>query len=172
MDAAAAARPSLGRQSWTFARHFLEMCVSMCAGGAILSLIIFRIPVLIGAPNPRGQLPELALILIAIVLTLPMAAWMRFRGMEWRPILEMSAVPIGLAILLIGGVWAGVTADNTLQTSIGTFCGLSCAGMFVVMLFRLDLYTGRTGHHMTHGAHARNTAQGPPIRSPGGGIGQ
>ena len=66
MDAAAAARPSLGRQSWTFARHFLEMCVSMCAGGAILSLIIFRIPVLIGAPNPRGQLPELALILIAI----------------------------------------------------------------------------------------------------------
>lgn len=107
MDAVAATRFGLGRQAWNFARHFLEMCVSMCAGGAILSLIVFGLPALIGARNLREQFPELGLILIAILLTGPMAAWMRFRGMEWRPIVEMSVVPIGLAILLIGGVWAG-----------------------------------------------------------------
>ena len=33
MDAVATARLSLRRQSWNFARHFLEMCVSMCAAG-------------------------------------------------------------------------------------------------------------------------------------------
>jgi hypothetical protein len=87
-----------------------------------------------------------------------MAAWMRFRGMEWRPIVEMSAVPIGLAILLIGGVWAGFAPESTLQTTFGTFCGISCVGMFVVMLFRLDLYTGRTGHHMAYGAHPGHAA--------------
>ena len=97
MDAVATARLSLGRQSWNFARHFLEMCISMCAGGAILSLIVFGISALIGAPNLREQFPELGLILIAILLTVPMAAWMRFRGMEWRPIVEMSAFWITFA---------------------------------------------------------------------------
>jgi hypothetical protein len=158
MDAVATARLSLGRQSWNFARHFLEMCISMCAGGAILSLFVFGIPALIGAPNLRVQFPELGLILTAILLTLPMAAWMRFRGMEWRPILEMSAVPIGLSIVLIGLPWLGVASESTLQITFGSFCGISCLGMFVVMLFRLDLYTGRTGHHMAHGAHPAHAA--------------
>lgn len=154
MDAVATARLSLGRQSWNFARHFFEMCISMCAGGAILSLIVFGVPALIWASNLREQFPALGLILIAILLTLPMAAWMRFRGMEWRPIVEMSAVPIGLAILLVGLAWFGVASESTLQITFGSFCGISCVGMFVVMLFRLDLYTGRTGHHMAHGASA------------------
>ena len=158
MDAVATARLSLGRQSWNFARHFLEMCISMCAGGAILSVIVFGIPALIGAPNLREQFPELGLVLIAILLTLPMAAWMRFRGMERRPIVEMSAVPIGLAILLIGVVWAGSAPDSTLQITFGSFCGIACVGMFVVMLPRLDLYTGRSGHHMAHGEHAAHAA--------------
>jgi AcrR family transcriptional regulator len=158
MDAVATARLSLGRQSWNFARHFLEMCVSMCAGGAILSLIVSGIPALLGAPDLRERFPELGLILIAILLTLPMAAWMRFRGMEWRPIVEMSAVPIGLAFLLIGAVWAGLTPDSTLQVTFGSFCGIACVGMFVVMLPRLDLYTGRSGHHMAHGEHAAHAA--------------
>ena len=154
MNAVATARLSLGRQSWNFARHFLEMCITMCAGGAILGLVVFGIPASIGAPDVREQFPEIGLILIAILLTLPMAAWMRFRGMEWRPIVEMSAMPIGLAIVLIGAVSAGLASEPTLQMTFGTFCGISCVGMFVVMLFRLDLYTGRKGHHMAHGAHA------------------
>lgn len=154
MEAVATARLGLGRQGWNFARHFLEMCISMCAGGGILALVVFGIPALVGAPDLRVQFPELGLILIAIVLTLPMAAWMRFRRMEWRPILEMSAVPIGLAILLIGAVWAGFAPDSTLQITFGSFCGIACVGMFVVMLPRLGLYTGRSGHHGAHAAHA------------------
>jgi hypothetical protein len=85
-------------------------------------------------------------------------AWNRFRGMEWRPIVEMSAVPIGLAILLIGAVWVGFAPDSTLQIPFGRFCGVACAGMFLVMLPRLDLYTGRAGHHMAHREHAARAA--------------
>ena len=155
MDTTVAARPSLGRQGWNFARHFLEMCIAMCVGGTVLAVLVFAVvPALIGDPNLRELYPELSLLLIAVILTLPMAAWMRFRGMAWRPILEMSAVPFGLAILLIGLVRTGLAPVTALQLEFGSFCGVACAGMFVVMLFRLDLYTGRTGHVMGHAVHA------------------
>jgi hypothetical protein len=147
-------RPSVGRQAWTFTRHFIEMCVSMCAGGGILAAIVFGIPILVGGPDLRVQFPELSLIVIAILLTVPMAAWMQFRGMEWRPILEMSAVPCALAFVLIAAVWAGLAPADTLQVRFGEFCGITCAGMLVVMLPRLGLYTGRIGHHAGHGADA------------------
>jgi hypothetical protein len=155
LDAFATTRLTVGRQTWNFARHFLEMCVAMCAGGGILALLIFwALPTLFGSPNLREQYPELSLLTIAVILTLPMAAWMRFRGMEWRPIVEMSVVPIGLPIVWIGAAWSGLVPTTTLQVEFGQFCGISCVGMFVVMLFRLDLYTGRTGHHLAHAIHA------------------
>ena len=129
----------------------------MCAGGAILSLIVSGFLAWTGATDVREQSPQLGLILIAILLTLPMAAWMVYRGMEWRPIVEMSAVPIGLAILLIGLGRLGLASESTLQVPFGSFCGIACVGMFVVMLFRLDLYTGRHGHHLARGAHTAHT---------------
>ena len=144
----------IGRQTWNFARHFLEMCVSMCIGGAILSLVVFAgIPAATGGGNLRELYPEFSLFAIAVLLTVPMAAWMTFRGMAWRPTLEMSVVPIGFAVLLIGIAWTGWTPTSTLQIEFGAFCGIACVGMFVVMLSRLDLYTGRSGHHMSHAPH-------------------
>lgn len=154
-EAVVPVRPSVARQAWTFTRHFLEMCVSMCAGGGILALVVFAgIPALVGGVDLRVQFPELSLIVLAILLTVPMAAWMRFRGMEWWPILEMSAVPSALALVLIAAVWAGLAPASTLQMRFSEFCGIACVGMFVVMLPRLGLYTGRTGQHSGHGAHA------------------
>lgn len=142
--------PSLLTQVGHFLRHFLEMCVAMCIAGNILNLLVFQGAALIGYPDLREQLPELSLLLITFNLSLPMIAWMRWRGMAWRPNLEMAGAAFGVAILLIGLVWLGVAPTSTLQISISRFCGLACAGMFIVMLFRLDLYTGRKGHH----AHA------------------
>jgi hypothetical protein len=151
MDTTDMARPSLGKQGWNFARHFLEMCIAMCLGGIVLIVLAFAVvPALIGGPNLRESYPELSLLAIAVMLTLPMVGWMRFRGMAWRPILEMSAVPFGLAIAMIGLVWTGVVPATALQVEFGSFCGITCMGMFIVMLFRLDLYTGRTGHDMGH----------------------
>lgn len=140
--------PSRLAQVGRFLLHFVEMCVAMCVGGGILNMLLFlAVPALIGYPDPRQQFPELSLLVIAFIYSLPMALWMRFRGMEWRPILEMSGAVIGLAILLIGLAWLGILTESSLRGWQLGFCGPACAIMFITMLFRLDLYTGRMGHH-------------------------
>jgi hypothetical protein len=142
--------PSGWAQVGHFLWHFVQMCLAMCIGGSILNLLVFWAAALIGYPDLRQQLPELSLLLIAFIYSLPMVAWMRFRGMEWRPILEMAGAAIGLAILLIGLTWFGIVPQSNLLQWQTSFCGLACPVMLIPMLLRLDLYTGRTGHH----AHA------------------
>jgi hypothetical protein len=154
MTTATTAQPNLGRRTWNFARHFLEMCLAMCVGGAILHFGVFTgIAALSGTQSLRVAYPELSLVVIAILLTAPMAAWMVYRGMPWRPTLEMSAVALGLAIFMIAAAWVGAIPESALQITFGRFCGIACAGMFIVMLFRLDLYTGNHGH-LGHGLAA------------------
>lgn len=156
MDSALAPRSlGLGSQIWNFARHFLEMCVAMCLGGSVLNLLLFQTgPSLIGYADPRLQFPELSLLLMAAIYLLPMVLWMRFRGMAWRPIAEMSGAAIGLAVVLIALAVFGVMTRTTLREWSLAFCMPACVVMLGAMLFRLNLYTGRTGHHMGHGAVA------------------
>jgi hypothetical protein len=131
------------------------MCVAMCAGGAILNALIFLAgPTLLGYPDLRQRLPELALVVIAFDYALVMAVWMRFRGMDWRPTLEMSGANIAVAIVVIALAEFGVVSGSSLRGWVFGFCGPACLAMIVVMLFRLDLYTGRTGHHMGRRTHA------------------
>jgi hypothetical protein len=164
MDRITTQRPGLRSQIWQFARHYLEMCVAMCVGGGILTGVLFLAgPALIGYPDLRERSPELALVVAAFNLALPMGAWMRVRGMAWRPTLEMSGATVGLAILLAGLAGLGMVPETTLREwlvsePVPRFCGPACAVMLVVMLFRLSLYTGRTGHHMGHGTHAARAA--------------
>ncbi len=111
--------PSRFSQIGHFLWHFVQMCLACCIGGAAL----------IGYPDLIQRFPELSTVVIAFLLALAMAAWMRFRGHEWRPTLEISGATIVAGILLIG------------------LACLACPVMLVVMLLRLDLYTGRKGHH-------------------------
>jgi hypothetical protein len=150
-----ATRPGLGSQLWHFARHFLEMCAAMCIGGGILNGLVFLAgPALLGYADLRQQSPELALLVIAVNYALPMAAWMRFRGMAWRPTLEMSGATIGLGVVMIALDWLDVVQQSSVRGWVLGFCGPACVVMVIVMLFRLDLYTGRTGHQM--GGQARH----------------
>jgi hypothetical protein len=164
MDQVTTARPGLRSQAWQFARHYFEMCVAMCVGGAILTAFVFKAgPALLGYPDLREHAPELALVVVGVTLALPMAAWMRVRGMAWRPTLEMAGATVGLAIVLAGLAGLGVVPESRINEwvvgeRVPAFCGPACAVMLVVMLFRLGLYTGRTGHHMGHGTHATRAA--------------
>jgi hypothetical protein len=147
--ATVAAHVSPSRQAWNFARHYLEMCIAMCVGGVPLTLVTLAgLSSLTGA-SVRDQYPQLSLLVMAFTITLPMAAWMLFRGMPRRPTLEMAGAAFLVAIVLIMASWIG-GIEEAPQLKVGEFCGLTCAAMFAVMLFRLDLYTGRTGHHMAH----------------------
>jgi hypothetical protein len=152
------ATPRLGlrNQTGNFARHFLEMCVAMCVGGgALYALAFYAGPAVLGYADPRQQFPELSVVAVALLFIAPMALWMRFRGMDWGPILEMSGAGIGVAIVLIGLAWWTILSKVGLREFAGpAFCGPACVAMFVAMLFRLDLYTGRTGHHSMRAQHS------------------
>jgi hypothetical protein len=140
-------------QTWRFLAHFLEMCVVMCLGGAvILNSLVFWAVGLMGYPDLRQRSPMLALLLIIFNLSWLMVAWMRIRGMAWRPTLEMGGTTLGLGIVLMALAVLGIVPRSSLVAWQSGFCALACVAMPIVMLFRLDLYTGRTGHH--HGAHA------------------
>jgi hypothetical protein len=136
--------PSRLSQVGYFIWHFVQMCLACCIGGVTLSVLFFGGAALIGYPELIQRFPELSTLVIAFFVALPMAAWMRFRGMEWRPTLEMTATPIVLGVLLIVLAWLGIVPRSSL---IGWLTGLACPVMLIPMLFRLDLYTGRKGNH-------------------------
>jgi hypothetical protein len=122
------------------------MCVAMCIGVALANVTMNAGRAVTGV-DVREQSPVVTTAALAVFITLPMVAWMRFRGMAWRPILEMCAV--GIAVVIVAGALGVV---STTLVSAGTLCGLECVGMFIAMLFRYDLYSGRTGHLMGHAA--------------------
>src|SRR4051794_24716382 len=134
--------PSTGRQVWNFTRHFLGMRLAMCVGGGILNILVFVAgPALFGYPDLRETDSAVALLLIACMYTLPMAAWTCFRGMAWRPILEMSGAVLGLAVMLLALAAFGALSPGGVQRWALAFCGPACVIMLPVMLLRLDMYT-------------------------------
>jgi hypothetical protein len=158
MTATTTVRLGLGRQTRNFVQHFLEMCIAMCAVGTPLVNLVFRWgPEAKGYPDPRLQSPELSLLVIAIIYTLPMVGWMHFRGMDWRPTLEMGAATIATAIPFIALSWLGILSQaDLLKVASPVFCGPACAVMVLAMLPRLGMYTGRDGHHMGGMHHGAN----------------
>jgi flagellar biosynthetic protein FliP len=73
-------------------------------------------------------------------MTIPMVAWMRYRGHGWRASSEMTAamfVPT-FAALALG--WTGVLDDAHAQ--MGVQHVVMFPAMILVMLLRRDEYTG------------------------------
>jgi len=94
-----------------------------------------------------NQFAVLICLVMAVGMTVPMLAWMRFRGMEWRPIAEMAAAMLVPLVPIFGLLGLQLIPG---ARACGLYCVVMIPAMIVPMLFRLDLYTGRMGHH----AHA------------------
>ena len=131
------------RPAGRFLRHYAEMCVAMCVGLA-MCLLLFRSATLIGYGNLPQRFPEPSIALVAIFLSLPMIGWMRFRGMAWRPTVEMVAAAVVAGVLQIFALRIGLVARSD---AIQGECGIACLAMVAVMLFRLNIYAG-TSHHV------------------------
>jgi hypothetical protein len=123
-----------------FVLHFFEMCMPMCIGWAAGDVIYFAIAEQLGSSDPFADWPELSLAIVTFNMTAPMVAWMRFRGMAWRLIVEMAGAMVVLATLIAVAGWLGIVAMETLPWLAH---GLMMPAMLVPMLLRLDLYTGR-----------------------------
>jgi hypothetical protein len=135
-----------------FARHYAEMVIAMLLGMVVLGIPVEGVLRSLGSDWSRltDQAPAAMLALMAMTMTVPMAAWMRFRGHRWQPTLEMSAAMVipTLAVILMLGTGA--------VTDIGVLFGFEhvamFGGMLAAMLLRLDEYTG----HHTHAAAVRS----------------
>jgi hypothetical protein len=119
------------------------MCAVMCVGAFALSVLFFGAAGRLGYTDMFEQFPELSVLVLAINLSLPMAVWMRFRGMDWRPTLEMSGSTMLVGLFLIVAYRLDLIAASNLldvQTS------LACPVMLAVMLTRFRLYSGSHAH--------------------------
>ena len=131
-----------------FILRLLEMLVAMMAGMPDFFMLRNQIPAssIYAAAFIRGTiLYDLA---IAVFMTVPMVAWMIFRGHGRRHSIEMavamSAPFFVINVLRLFGVNAPWFQDAEYT---GMFLG-----MIAAMLYRRDHYSGKAGHsaHATH----------------------
>src|SRR5215216_1787136 len=97
-----------------------------------------------GPDRPSSRVLDLAL---AVILTVPMVGWMRFRHHGWRPSLEMGSATMGLGFVLVAFGAVGLVPIGAMFEWVTS---LTCPVMLIPMLLRLNLYTGGMDHH----AHA------------------
>ena len=140
--------PRAGRLSRIghFAFHYFEMCVPMCIGFAVGDALYFWLAGVAGYSEPFAELPVLSVAVVTVSMTAPMAAWMGYRRMPRRAIVEMSAAMPALALVLLVFGWAGLVPMEDLALLEHA---LMMPVMLVPMIFRLDLYTG-THSHIRH----------------------
>jgi hypothetical protein len=112
----------------------------MCIGFAIGDAVYFGLAGLAGYSKPFSELPELSVLVVTVSMAVPMTAWMMFRGMPRRRVVEMTAVMPMLALLLLIAGWAGTIPMGDLAL---TEHGLMMPAMLVPMLLSLAFYTGR-----------------------------
>jgi hypothetical protein len=129
-----------------FVRHYVEMLVAMLAGMAVLGIPLVALLGAAGASRAeiRADTPALLLLGMAITMTVPMVAWMRFRGHRWPASIEMAASMFIPTFAAIGLLATGIVED------IGTLLTIQHVAMFpamlVAMLLRRDEYTGAARH--------------------------
>ena len=118
-----------------FIRHYGEMVIAMLAGMAVLGMPLAAL----GTDST-----ELELLGMAFTMTVPMVAWMRYRGHGWAPAADMTASMFLPSFAAIALLWAGLVESTDtlmLMQHVAMF-----PAMLVAMLLRLDEYTGHPGH--------------------------
>jgi hypothetical protein len=129
-----------------FIRHYLEMVAAMFVGMLVLGApSVWALGAVgSGTSELQAEAPAVLLLGMAVTMTVPMVAWMRYRGHGWRPCNEMSAamfVPTFVAIALLG-----VAEFDTLMTFEHVAMLLA---MLVAMLLRPAEYSHPDHAHAT-----------------------
>lgn len=141
------------RSTRHFIRHYFEMVVAMFLGMAVLGTPAMLALGAAGVSSAElhADAPALMLLGMGITMTVPMVAWMRYRGHGWGPSNEMAAsmlIPTAGVIALLG---AG------LVTEIGTLLAIEhvvmLPAMLLAMLLRVDEYSGHAHQHAAAEQH-------------------
>lgn len=125
------------RERHNLVRHFVEMVLAMIVGMAVLGAVVQGICAVLGHSGFFLDHPGLRAPLMAMNMTIGMAAWMRHRGHGWAPIAEMSAAMFVPVAVLIGPFWAGALSGGGL---LGGMHVLMLPAMVIAMRHRRDEY--------------------------------
>ncbi len=125
-----------------FARHYAEMVVVMFAGMIVLGLPANL--VLGGFGVELHDAPAAMLLSMGITMTVPMVAWMRYRGHGWAASNEMAASMMVPSVAVVGLLAAGVVVET--GTLLAIQHGVMFPAMLAVMFLRLDEYTHAHAH--------------------------
>jgi hypothetical protein len=136
----------LGASAGHFIRHYIEMVVAMFAGMIVLGVPAGWALQAFGTSTSAltDTAPALMLLGMAVTMTVPMVAWMRYRGHGWRANTEMAASMVLPTFAAIGVLAAGVMTDIGTLLAVEHFAML--LGMLAAMLLRPDEYTHHHGH--------------------------
>jgi hypothetical protein len=133
------------RKAGRFLLHYLEMCMACCVGGVTLGFAFFGGAALVGYPDLIVRAPYFSTLVLAIILTVPMVAWMRFRHHGWRLSLEMGSATTGMGIVVIALGALGLVPPSGMFEWVAS---LACPVMLVPMLLRVRLYAGGMDQHV------------------------
>jgi hypothetical protein len=125
-----------------FLRHYAEMVVAMFLGMAVLGFPVGWVMDRMGADANEFMFLEMA-----TTMTLPMVAWMSYRGHGWRANAEVAASMFVPTFTVIGVLAAGLLTDiGVLMVIEHVVMLLAMAG---VMLLRPEEYIHHHGraHH-------------------------
>ena len=127
-----------------FARHYLEMLVAMFLGMAVLwAPATWALSAAGLTSSGLNDEPALMLLVMAVTMTVPMVAWMRYRGHGWRPSMEMAGAMFVPTFGAIGLLWADLAGDIGMLVALEHVAML--LAMLVAMLLRRDEYSGGQG---------------------------
>ena len=134
-----------------FIRHYFEMLAAMFLGMAVLGTpaLLALGAAGVSSAELRSDAPAVLLLGMGITMTVPMVAWMRYRGHGWQASNEMAAsmlIPTAGVIGLLG---------SALIVDVGALLAIEhvvmLPSMLVAMLLRREEYS--------HGAHMHRHAE-------------
>jgi hypothetical protein len=135
------------RPTARFLGHYVEMVVVMFAGMFVLMAPTGWLFGAFGTSWSRLS-PAMNVFAMALTMTVPMVAWMHYRGHAWRPNAEMAASMLIPTFVVMGVLWTGASKGGLMVPEhIGM---LAC--MLVAMLVRRDEYS--CAGHAHRGARA------------------
>jgi predicted permease len=125
-----------------FARHYGEMLVAMFLG---MGVLIMPLGVALGlVVMSLHDTDALMISGMALTMTAPMVAWMRYRGHRWPACADMTAAMVVPTLGVLALLWSGLVGD------VGTVLVIEhvvmLPSMLVAMLLRRDEYTGAAHH--------------------------
>lgn len=145
----ASERSPLRLERRNLVQHFIEMVLAMLVGMAVLGMAAAAICAALGHSGFLTHHAGLLSFVMALNMSIGMAAWMRFRGHGGAPIAEMVGAMFVPWALLIGPYLGGLISADALLVGMHV---LMFAAMGAAMLHRRDEYAH--GHHYRDHARA------------------